>query len=46
VPGIDAALTMIVVGGGRNEDIVLLKVPIRRVRDAEEIVPAYLRRLC
>jgi hypothetical protein len=45
VPGIDAALTMIVLDGGRDEDIVLLtNVPIRRVEDAEAIVLAYLRR--
>jgi hypothetical protein len=45
VPGIDAALTMIVIDGGRDEDIVLLtNVPIRRVEDAEAIVLAYLRR--
>jgi hypothetical protein len=45
VPGIDAPLTMIVLDGGRDEDIVLLtNLPIRRVDDAEAIALAYLRR--
>jgi hypothetical protein len=45
LPGIDASLTMIVVRGGRNEDLVLLTTA--RLMGADEvaqIVLAYLRR--
>ncbi len=45
LPGIDAPLTMIVIDGGRNEDIVLLtNARITDADQAEQIVLAYLRR--
>lgn len=45
LPGIDAPLTMIVVDGGRDEDIVLLtNARITSADQAEQIVLAYLRR--
>jgi len=45
LPGIEQALTMIVIDGGRDEDIVLLtNVPVRRIEDAATVVLAYLRR--
>jgi hypothetical protein len=45
VPNIDAPLTMIVIDGGRDEDIVLLtSARIRGADQAEQIVLAYLRR--
>jgi hypothetical protein len=45
LPGIDDALTMIVIDGGRDEDIVLLtNARITDVDQAEQIVLAYLRR--
>jgi Transposase DDE domain len=45
LPGIDAALTMIVIDGGRDEDIVLLtNARITNADQAEQIVLAYLRR--
>lgn len=45
LPEIDAPLTMIVVDGGRDEDIVLLtNARVTTVDQAEQIVLAYLRR--
>ena len=45
LPGIDDALTMIVIDGGRDEDIVLLtNARITDADQAEQIVLAYLRR--
>ena len=45
LPEIDEPLTMIVVDGGRDEDIVLLTNPrITTIAQAEQIVLAYLRR--
>ncbi len=45
LPGIDAPLTMIVVDGGRDEDIVLLtNARVTDADQAEQIVLAYLRR--
>jgi Transposase DDE domain len=45
LPNIDAPLTMIVIDGGREEDIVLLtNAHITHADQAEEIVLAYLRR--
>lgn len=45
LPNLDAPLTMIVVDGGRDEDIVLLtNAHVTRVAQAEQIVLAYLRR--
>jgi hypothetical protein len=45
LPGIDDALTMIVIDGGRDEDIVLLtNARITDAEQAEQIVLAYLRR--
>jgi hypothetical protein len=45
LPGIDAPLTMIVVDGGRGEDIVLLtNARITHADQAAQIVLAYLRR--
>jgi hypothetical protein len=45
LPGIDASLTLLVIDGGRDEDVVLLtNVTIRRADDASAIVLAYLRR--
>jgi hypothetical protein len=45
LPDIDAPLTMIVINGGRDEDIVLLtNARITNADQAEQIVLAYLRR--
>jgi hypothetical protein len=45
LPGIDAPMTMIVIDGGRDEDIVLLtNARITDADQAEQIVLAYLRR--
>jgi len=45
LPGIDAPMTMIVINGGRDEDIVLLtNARITDADQAEQIVLAYLRR--
>ncbi len=45
LPDVDATLTMIVVDGGRNEDVVLLtNARITSPDQAEQIVLAYLRR--
>jgi hypothetical protein len=45
VPGVDSPLTMIVIGGGRDEDIVLLtNAHNLDAQQATQIVLAYLRR--
>jgi hypothetical protein len=45
LPGIDASLTMIVVRGGRNEDLVLLtNARLMGPDEVAQIVMAYLRR--